>query len=379
MRPGARLATRLVFLVAGMSMAVWTVLVPFIALRLRIDDARLGLLLLCLGGGSLVAMPVAGVLTGRFGCRAVISLAGVPLCASLPLLALAPGTGATAVSVVLLGASLGAVDVAMNVQAVLVERDAGTPLMSGFHALYSAGGLLGAVCTGALLLEGIAQPGAVAAVAGLMFAMLLAAIPSLLPLGDSAPGRKMVVLPSGPLIVLGLLCAGCFLAEGAIADWSGLFLIRVDGTPRARAGLGFAGFSACMMLGRFGGDRLVRRFGGVRVLVAGGLVASVGLAVAVLGGRWPVAVSGFALAGAGTANLVPLLFSAAGRQSAQGGRMPAGLAIAAVGTLGYAGILLGPALLGFVSHAADLSMALLLVALLLLLVPLGGRLVAAGR
>ncbi len=365
-------STRLAFLVAGLGTACWASLVPFARARLGVGDAGLGLLLLTLGVGSITAMPAAGLLAQRIGCRPVILGAGILLCADLPLLAAVPGVPAMAGCLALFGAALGALDVAMNVQAVRVEDEAGRPLMSGFHGLYSAGGILGALGMGGLLALGAGPLAAACCLAAGCMGLLLAAAPTLPPGGGAGAAAPLLALPRGPVLLIGLLCAVSFLAEGAMVDWSALLLRRSSELGRAWSGAGYAAFSATMTLGRLGGDRLVRRLGGRAMLVGGGLLCSAGLLVAVAGGGWPLSLTGFALAGAGAANLAPLLIGAAGRQPESRPE----LGIAAAGTLGYAGILAGPGLIGLAAQAVGLPAALALVALLLLAVPAGAAIVA---
>ncbi len=360
------LSTRLIFLICGIAMATWAALVPFAKERLGIGDAALGLLLLGLGLGSLVTMPLAAVLVRQFSLRTVLLGSGLTLCASLPCLALAPNVTSMTVAVLIFGGSVGCVDVAMNLQAVLVERAAGRTLMSGFHGLYSLGGLVGAAAASALLSLSIPQLAAVLVVVAGLLAMLGVATPRFLRGGGDREPGPFFVLPHGIVVLIGGLCLITFLAEGAMVDWSALFLTTERGFDVAHAGFGYGVFSITMTAGRLVGDRLVRRFGAETVLILGGLSASGGFLLAVLGPSAFSSLAGFALVGAGASNIVPVLFSAAGRQRA----MPSGLAIAAVSGLGYAGVLFGPAFLGFVASASSLSVALACLAALVLAVPL---------
>jgi predicted MFS family arabinose efflux permease len=238
--------------------------------------------------------------------------------------------------------------------------------MSGLHGLYSRGGLLGAAAASALLSIGMPHIASVLVVVAGLLAMLAVAAPRFLRTGgDSEPGPFFVV-PHGIVVLIGVLCLICFLAEGAMVDWSALFLTSERGFDAAHAGFGYGVFSITMTVGRFIGDRLVRRFGAETVLILGGLSAAAGFLLAVLGPTAFGALAGFALVGAGASNIVPVLFSAAGRQTA----MPSGMAIAAVSSLGYAGILIGPAFLGFVANASSLSVALACLAGLVLAIPI---------
>ena len=373
--PLQRRATRLVFLTAGLAMAAWAPLVPYAKERLGLSEGTLGLLLLCLGAGSLLAMPLTGALAARFGCRRVILASGTLLCLVLPGLAVAASPLQLGLVLLLFGAAIGTFDVCINIQAVIIEKASGGALMSGFHALFSVGGFAGAGLMALLLWLGLAPGWACVALVVLLLALLLAAGPRLL--GDPEPEERkgpLFVMPHGAVIVLGLLCFIVFLAEGSILDWSALFLTSHRGVDAARGGLGYAAFAIAMTAGRFSGDYIVQRFGGQRVLLLGGLGAAAGFFLTVLAPSVAGSLLGFVLIGLGAANIVPILFTAAGKQSA----MPASLAVSAITTLGYAGILAGPALIGFVAHATSLSTAFAGLGCALLLVAASAR-VGAGQ
>jgi predicted MFS family arabinose efflux permease len=362
-------STRIVFFIAGLSMATWAPLVPYAKARIGMDEGVLGLLLLCLGIGSIVTMPLAGALVGRLGCRLVIVAAVVLLCLTLPLLAWASSLPLLVVALLAFGVGIGAVDVSMNIQAIIVERASGRPMMSGFHGLFSLGGMVGAAGVTALL--GAGAPPLIATlviIAGIVAALAMAA-PHLLPYGSKSEGPAFA-LPRGIVLFIGTLCFVVFMTEGAILDWSAVFLTSVRGMANSYAGLGYAAFALTMTTGRLSGDRIVQRFGGTNIIIFGGLCAAVGFTLAVLIPFWQAALVGYALVGVGCSNIVPVLFTSVGRQTA----MPENVAVPAITTLGYAGILCGPAAIGFVAHAASLSVAFLIVALLLLGVAASGRL-----
>ncbi|WP_317201322.1 MFS transporter [Janthinobacterium sp.] len=369
--PPQRRATRLVFLTAGLAMAAWAPLVPYAKARLGLSEGTLGLLLLCLGAGSLLAMPLTGALSLRFGCRRVILSAGALICLALPGLALAASPLQLGLVLLLFGAAIGTFDVCVNIQAVIIEKAGGGAQMSGFHALFSVGGCAGAACMALLLWLGARPAWACAVIVLLLAALLLAAGPSLLrEAGAKEPQGPLFVVPHGSVILLGLLCFTVFLAEGSILDWSALFLTSRRGVDPAQAGLGYAAFAIAMTAGRFSGDAIVRRFGGRRVLLLGGLCGGAGFFLTVLTDSVGASLGGFVLIGLGAANIVPILFTAAGRQEA----MPASLAVSAITTFGYAGILAGPALIGFAAHATNLSIAFAGLGCALLLVGLNARL-----
>ena len=348
--PGApeRATTRAAFFVLGVGVSAWATLVPYAKARLVLDEADLGLLLLCVGVGSLVAMPFAGTLTGRFGCRKVL-LASLPVFLGvLPLLASVESTAIMALCLLLFGASMGLMDVALNIQSVFVEQAAGKPLMSGFHGLYSVGGAVGA--GGMVVLLGLMPPlYAVGVACAALVALLAAYGRHFIPYGCGG-GGPLFVVPRGIVLLIGVLCFIMYLGEGTIRDWSALFMTVERGVEPSRAGLAYGCFSVTMVLGRLFGDRIVQRFGDARILFWGSLCAAAGFGV-VIAAPWAWAsFLGFAVVGIGVSNIVPVLFSATARQTF----MPLSLAISAVTTIGYSGVLTGPALMGFVAHASSL-------------------------
>ncbi|MDQ0324300.1 putative MFS family arabinose efflux permease [Rhodopseudomonas julia] len=349
--PGTRLATRLAFFIAGFGTACWAPLVPYVKTRLGVDEAGLGLLLLCLGVGSVLTMPAAGALSGRIGARAVILAGSLGLAVTLPLLAVAPTSAAIAVVLFAFGASIGAVDVGANVHAVEVQDAAGVPLMSNFHGLYSVGGLIGAAGMTGALSVGLAPSVAALAAAVILALAIVVASPRLLRTRaeDHTP---LFVRPRGIVLLIGLLAFVMFLTEGAMLDWGAVFLTENKDFPASQAGIGYAIFAGAMTIGRFTGDRFTRLVGARNMLLIGASLATIGLLKIILMPA-PLSLIGFLFVGLGAANIVPLLFTQAGRQKV----MPAGLAIAAMSMFGYAGVLLGPALVGFVGKAFGLPIA----------------------
>jgi predicted MFS family arabinose efflux permease len=362
-------ATRIAFFVAGFGLAAWAPLVPYAKARAGLDDGTLGLLLLALGIGSIAAMPAAGALAARFGCRLVLILSSAMVALALPLLATLSSLPGLAAALLLFGAGMGAVDCGANIQAIMVERAAGRPMMSGFHGLFSLGGITGSAGVSGLLSLGVSPPVAALAVMLLVALAMAVAAPRLLPYGGERGGPAFA-LPHGVVLAIGLLCFILFLTEGAVLDWSAVFLIATRGVEPSHAGLAYAAFSLTMTAGRLAGDRIVRRVGGPSVILAGGLCAALGIAVATLYPDWPVMLAGYALIGAGCSNIVPVLYTAVGRQRA----MPESIAVPAVTTLGYAGILAGPAAIGFIAQIFSLAAAFLMLAALLLGVAASARL-----
>lgn len=361
---GHRLSTRLAFLVAGFIMAAWAPLVPFAKANTGVDEAQLGLLLLCLGIGSLIAMPVTGVVSARSGARPMIILGGIGLIVSLPMLTLLGSPVALGAALLVFGASLGTIDVAMNIHAVAVEKRGTVPLMSGFHAMFSVGGFAGAGGVTLALSLGV-TPFAAAGLASLLAAgAMVIAAPRFLAAPGGEPPR--FALPRGIVLLIAALTAITFLVEGAILDWSALLLLERDLTTVAQGGLAYMLFSVAMVAGRLTGDRIVAALGAFRILLIGGLLTMAGIALVLLPDTRNLALSGFVLIGLGASNIVPVLFSLAGRQRV----LDPGLAIAAVTTTGYAGILAGPALIGFAAHLTSLPTAFWLLAALMALLPI---------
>ncbi|MDB5550913.1 MAG: transporter [Rhizobium sp.] len=362
-------ATRAAFLITGLGMSSWAPLVPFAKARVGADDGTLGLLLLCLGLGSIVTMPLTGMVTSRWGCRLVIATATLLLAGIIPVLAFASSVPLLAVAIAAFGAGMGALSVSINVQAVMVENDSGRHMMSGFHGLFSVGGIIGAGSVSLLIGAGLEPFIVTLVVSALIVILLVLAWSGLLPYGNRDAGQTpLFVLPRGFVIFLGALCFLVFLAEGAMLDWSAVFLISVHGLDHAQAGLGYSVFALAMAVGRLSGDWLVKTFGGMLVVVAGGVLAAAGLLLAVVAPTAWLAFGGFLLVGLGLANLVPVFFTVAGRQTI----MPPSFAIASITAIGYAGILLGPAGIGFVAEHFSLEMSFALMALGLLLVAVSG-------
>ena len=363
-----QMSTRIAFFIAGFSIAAWAPLVPYAKARAQLNEGTLGLLLLCLGVGSIIAMPMAGALASRYGCRRVLSAGTILLCLAQPMLATVSSIPLLIAALFLFGAGLGTVDSTVNLQAVIVERASGKTMMSGFHGLFSLGGIVGAAGVSGLLGLGFSPLQATLVVIVIMALALLKAGPHLLPYGSESSGPPFAI-PHGVVLFIGCLCFIVFLAEGAVLDWSAVFLSAERGLDEAYAGLGYAAFALTMTAGRLSGDRIVRRLGAARVIVAGGALAAAGIFLATLSPAWEMSLLGYALVGAGCSNIVPVLYSAVGKQTV----MPEHIAVPAITTLGYAGILAGPAVIGFIAHGSSLATAFLLIGGLLAAVAVSGK------
>ena len=371
----ARRATAWVFFANGAAIGSWVPHIPEAKHALGLSDGLLGLALLGMAAGSLVGLPLSGVLTARFGSRRTTTAAILALLLATPLPLLAPSLAAFSVTLILLGIANGAVDVAINTQAIAVEERVGRAIMSGFHGLFSAGGLAGAAAAGLAMQARIGPVAHLTASVALLLLVTLRAVRSLLPAVPAAAKTAIFRLPRGALLSLGVFALCSLLAEGAMGDWAAVYLREDLGTGAGYAALGFAGFSLAMAAGRFLGDRVVRRHGGRAVLYVGAGVASTVLTTGLLAGEPWAAVAGFSGVGLGLANAVPILFRAAGKISG----IRHELAIAAVSTAGYCGFLAGPPVIGLIAEQLGLAAGLGLVALALAIVAVGSMSITQER
>lgn len=356
----ARFAVAAVFFLDGMGFANWVVRIPAVQQRLGLGEGALGIALLGVAGGALVAMPLAGRLVAMHGSRPVTRTAALAFAATLALPGLAPSLTLLTLLLVLLGAANGALGVAMNAQAAAVERRYGRPIMASFHALFSLGGLVGAGI-GGLAAAGDVGVAPHLATAALAVALAGAAVGTrLLPAAAdaAAEGARFARLTPG-LLALGAVAFCVLFGEGAVADWSAVYLRDVTGAGPGLAAAGFATFSLAMAVGRSVGDALTIRLGAARLVRAGGALAALGLALALAVAEPWAAVAGFGAVGAGLSIVFPTVLTAAGRLP---GIAP-GAAIAAVSTFGYTGFLAGPPVIGLVAEALTLRAGLVVVVL----------------
>lgn len=359
--PIVRNATRCGFFMAGFGLSVWAPLVPYVRERIEMTDAVFGLLLLCIGIGSLTWMPISGVLVARWGIRPVQLCSVALLALALASMALTDSIGWLGLALFCFGGSLGVIDVIMNIQAVLVETAVGRRLMSNFHGMYSLGAISGALVLTGLLSLGLAPEVGSFMMIGVIVAANLALARGYLP--NRAPGGGLAfVRPTGLVMLVGLMCFVVYLAEGAVLDWSALYLTGEKGLEVARGGLGYAAFALMVTIARFAGAPLVNSLGTARVIAFGGMLAAFGIGLSLTAEHWALALVGYGLCGLGCANVSPVLISSLSRQDG----MPVQLAVTVATTIGFAGVLAGPAMMGMVAHFSSLGMAFALLAVLLL-------------
>ncbi len=374
----ARLAVLAVFFLNGFGFAGWVVRIPAVQEKLGLGEGLLGVALLGAAVGSLVAMPLAGWMVSRVGSRPVVGVTAFSWPVALVALALAPSLLFLVLSLVFAGMAVGSLDVSMNAQAVAVEKEYRRPIMSSFHAAFSFGGLLGAVVGGLAASARIGVLPHFVAVAVLTVAATVVAYRALLPAsadarqGDDGPA---FVWPTRALMGLGIIAFCVLLGEGAMADWSAVYLNDTLETGPGFAAAGYAAFSLAMAVGRLTGDRLMERIGAVRIVRAGAAVSAAGLGVSLFAAEPVFALAGFAAAGTGFSIIFPAALSAAGHSD----EMAAGPALAAVSSAGYFGFLVGPPSIGFVAELVGLGTALyIVVALSSVIVLLAGSVRSGG-
>jgi MFS family permease len=351
-----RYATTAVFLANGFGIGAWAVEVPRVKDKLLLGDSLLGIALFAFALGAIVAMPLAGRLAPKLGSGRATALLGVLFAAAFPLPALAPNAALLCVALLMLGAFNGALDVSMNGHASSIEKVWGAPIMSSFHAAWSAGGLAGAAA-GTLLqkagfgvLSGLALPAL--PIAALIVGAALFSLRDVGPRPEASPGGGFA-LPRGGVVKLAALAFLCMMTEGAIADWSAVYLRTALPGHADSAGIGYTAFAFAMAGCRMVGDAFVRRLGAVRVVALGGLLSAAGLAAVLAAPALTTAVAGFICVGIGLANVVPVIFSAAGRTTE-----PPVIGVSMAATTGYAGFLVGPPLIGFGAGLVGLPLAL---------------------
>lgn len=368
-RPGVTKAelwsARIGFFTGGFTVASWAPLIPFVQAELSLTPMVLGSLLLGLGVGSFVGMPLAGCLSQRIGCRNAIGLSGLLSCLLLVMLAMMPSYLFECVALFLYGITLGCLEVSVNIYGTHLEKKTKGRIMSGLHAAYSIGEV---VSVGMITLFFVSGFSPLVTITSLMAALSVALVGILSRTGNerlraekkekSVSGKLRV---SGSVVILAVLCAVIFLTEGAMLDWSAIYLRDTAGVAQEASASGYTLFVIAMAISRLVGDRVTEKYGSNTVLTAGVLLLVASLCVMVFWAKpWAVFASLFVM-GLGIANLAPILISAASRNKTMDGVR----AITTVTTVGYGGLLAGPALIGAVSSAVSLQGAFLGIAVML--------------
>lgn len=357
-----RIAVSALFFINGLLVGSWAPKIPALMARLGITEAVAGILVLMLGAGSLCLMPVFGAMVARRGSARAVRIAAWGAAPALIWISVAPDLWAVGAAVALFGGLIGGMDVAMNANAVAVERARGRAIMSSCHGFWSLGAFAGAGAGGMAIQRFGEIPHAIAVSA--LFALVLLIVRRRIIEDGPEPGavRPPLRLPRTPLpYLIGVMALMAMIPEGAILDWAAVYMQRELGASLAVAGWGFAACAATMAAMRFLGDLIRRRLGAVRTLRLSTLAAMAGLAMAGLAGSAPWAIAGFALAGIGIANMVPIAFSAAGNVPG----LAAGIGLSVVTMMGYSGILVAPGAIGFLAESVSFSAIYLGLAVLL--------------
>ncbi|QSI29468.1 MFS transporter [Variovorax sp. RKNM96] len=357
---GTRWASRAQFFSSGFIFATWGVHVPTVKAHYGLDEAQLGLALLAAGAGAMFGLTSAGRWIGRHGPRRIAALSGCVYALLLAGLIAMPGYFALMGLLAAFGLVTSVFDVAINTEAAQLEMQSGTPLMSGMHGMFSLGGMAGAASGSAVLAAGMGAQTHLLLVAAVMVLLVAVSSTRMLPkavTGDTATADHSFRLPRGPLAVLGVLAALGLIAEGAIYDWSVLYMQQELGSPQKQAALAYAAFSAAMAAARFGGDAMRARFTPVALLRGSGVLAAAAMTLVLLTDLPWLALVGFAGVGVGFANVVPILFGASARIP---GVEPAS-GIASVSAVAYLGFMAGPAVIGLLARASSLTAALYVV------------------
>ena len=357
-----RMAAGALFFLQGVCFASWASRIPTIQRGLGLSEAALGLVLLALPAGSMIALPFSGWWVARKGSALVVLTALVFYAMALVGLGLAASLPALLAVLFVFGFTGNVVNISVNTQAVGVEALYGRSVMASFHGLWSLAGFV-AAGVGAGMIGADVPPLPHFLGTGLFMLAALAACSRFL-LTEDAPGGssggRVFTWPDRELLGLGVMAFCSMICEGAMFDWSGVYFQRVVGADADWVGSGYAAFMAMMASGRFLADGLTRRFGLRRVFQVSGVLIALGLALAVGLPRLSTALVGFMLVGLGVSSVVPLVYGAAGRSRT----MPAGAALAAVSSIGFLGFLIGPPLIGLVAGVASLRGSFSLIAVL---------------
>lgn len=363
------------YFLGGFGFTSWASLIPFLRQQLQIQDDHLGFLLLAVGLGALIMMMLASSIAGRLGCRRSLTIAGLAIAVVLNVLCYVPAYAAALVMAVLLGSSLGLLDVVVNINGIFIERKVHKRLMSGLQAMWSLGNFAGATFFASMLHLGFYWK--IVMIAGAVFIGLCVCFfaPHLHEERQASGKGASLVLPKGKIVLIGLVCTIAFLVEGSINDWSGVFMTTEKGIDISQSGLGLTLFTASAFLARLPGDSLTMHFGPRRLLALSLPVAFAGFLGILLISGGPLLFASYILIGVGCANTVPIFYSSLGTQK----DMPVADAVAAVSTIGYVGILLAPAVLGFIGRAFSLTASFALVTVLLVIMSIMAMRLLRGK
>jgi len=345
--PKERLAVSLLFLMHGVYMGAWSPKIPEFASRLALSPSTLGMLIFAFGVGSLVMMPIAGVLIAKHGSAYVSKLGAQLFSTTMMMVTLAPNVATGAIAVFLLGGLAGAFDVGMNSNAVMVEKAMKRSIMSSCHGYWSIGAFIGAG-TGGILMQTIGVTGHAVVLTGFALLLLGIAWPMIMPdKPHPTEHKEKVKLPMSPLPwLIGIMALFSMIPEGAVLDWGALYLRNELSGSVALSGFAFGSFALTMSVMRFGGDFVRDSLGAVRTLQMCTILAIIGMVIAGIAPNAEMAIIGFGICGLGISNMVPIAFSAAGNLPGYA----QGVALSLVTFLGYSGALFAPSIIGFIAE-----------------------------
>lgn len=358
-------AARKIFFVTGFGLASWAPFIPIVQNILQLNDGAMGSILLAFGLGSILMMSLSGAMVEKFGCRSVYIVFLVLFILSLFVIVISNSLLISLIALFLFGAGIGGADVVININAVALQKKANKPVMSGLHALFSLGGISGALFVSCMLYFGIPAIYIVLMIFILFVILINTSITNISgPVATQEDQEKVpfFIAPKGIVVVIAIVCLIAFLVEGAILDWSGIFLINRYDININHAGIGYIIFAVFMTLGRVFGDKAIGKFGYSYVMNSTILILILGLSILIASYNIYISYFAFGLIGLGLANIAPIVFSAAGKQT----DMNESSAVSSVATIGYSGILLGPAVIGFIAHISSLVFSFAFVALLVL-------------
>jgi MFS family permease len=363
-----------VFLLHGIMLGSWVPHIPLAKERLAVGPAVFGLALLSIAAGAVISMPIAGVLINRFGSARVTLVMGVGFFLAVILPVLAPSLPAFVAAGLILGSCIGSMDVAMNAHGIAVERGVRRPIMSKLHGGFSVGGLAGAALAAFLL--GYLSPGFhIALVSAACLVALYVCSLFLLPAeADKGLSKTMFAVPNAATLGLGLLCFLALMSEGAVLDWAAIYFKAQFQLTAGTAALSYALYSGGMAASRLSGDWLRVKLGAVTLVAGSALLTAIATTFGIFAPRFEIALVAFTIAGIGIGNIAPVLFAGGGRLE------PAapGHGIAAVTTLGYAGFLAGPPLIGFAAELTSLGTAFFLIVAACLVIAAGSKMARAA-
>ena len=373
----ARWSTRAQFVVLGILSGAWGAHIPSVKQHYGLNEATLSVTLLAFAVGVLFSLFFVGRVVEKLSARVAALCGGLLMCAALSSILFMPGFAFVLPVAFVFGAAASLFDVSINTEGTELEHVTNNPIMGNLHGMFSTGGMAGAAIVAGLLRIDMEPWLQLVVISAVMAVVVMVAARGMLEThsSDEDGAKKHFAWPRGLLLVLGLLILAGMIAEGVMYDWSVLYLKQEIGMPQSEAALGYAVFSAAMAIARFSTDALRKRFSERKLLFVGGCVAATAMALVLLSANAWVAFIGFALVGAGLALVAPILFSAATLVPG----VSRAAAIASVTSIGYAGFMVGPPLIGGIAHASSLTVALTVVVLSAALLAFGSRYVPVRK